>query len=92
MPLPEQAAAAKAEQAAMRELQTEITRRDRHKAAGFVEVVEMCEVRVAEAYGRWRNCSLHRARLTCQAMGVTAAQISSSQPTQILPADPKPNP
>ena len=69
----EVAVAAKAEQAAMRELQTEIMRRDRHKAAGLVEVVEMCEARVAEAYRRWRSCSLHRSMLTCQAMGATAA-------------------
>jgi hypothetical protein len=62
------AAAAKAEHAAMHELQTEIMRRDRHKAAGLVEVVEMSEARVADAYRNWRRCSLHRSMLTCQAM------------------------
>ena len=69
MPSLEEVAAAKAEQSAMRELQTEIARRDRHKAAGLVEVVEMYEGRVANAYGKWRSCSLHRARLTCAVMG-----------------------
>lgn len=76
----EVAAAAKAEQAAMRELQTETMRRDRHKAAGLVEVVELCEGRVAEAYGKWRNCSLRRARLTCQAMSVTPQATTSQRP------------
>jgi hypothetical protein len=68
MPSLEEVAAARAEQAAMRELQKEVARRERHKAAGFVEVVEMYEGRVADAYGTWRRCSLHRARLTCLAM------------------------
>jgi hypothetical protein len=69
MPSLEEVAAARAEQAAMRDLQKEIARRDRHRAAGLVEVVEMYEGRVADAYGKWRSCSLHRARLTCLAMG-----------------------
>ncbi len=69
MPSQEEVAAARAEQAAMRELQKEITRRDRHKAAGLVEVVEMCEKRVANAYMTWRTCFLHRDRLTYLAMG-----------------------
>ena len=65
----EAAAAAKAEQAALCALQTEIMRRDRHKAAGLIEVVELSEARVADAYRNWRRCSLHRSILTCQAMG-----------------------
>jgi hypothetical protein len=69
MPSLEEVAAAKAEQAAMRELQKEVERRDRHKAAGFVEVVEMYEVRVADAYMAWQSCYLRRQRLTVLAVG-----------------------
>ena len=59
----EEIAAAKAEQAAMHQLQREISRRDRHKASGLVEVVEMYESRIANATATWLACSRHRATL-----------------------------
>jgi hypothetical protein len=69
MPSLEEVAAEKAEQAAMRALKKEIARRDRHKAAGFVEVLEISERRVADAYMAWRECFLNRDRLAYLAMG-----------------------
>jgi len=74
----EEVAAEKAEQMAMRALKKEIVRRDQHKAAGLVEVVEICEKRVADAYMAWRECFLNRDRLAYLAMG-RSTEISSQR-------------
>jgi hypothetical protein len=64
----EEVAVAKAEQTAMRELTKELSRRERHQAAGLVEVVEMYDTRVGDAFETWLSCAQHRMTLACLGM------------------------
>jgi hypothetical protein len=61
----EETAVAKAEQAAVRTLETELGRRVRHHEAGLVEVVEMCDARVVDALETWLSATQQRMTLAC---------------------------